>query len=140
MAKRSNKYAALEEFLGRQAAGSVAMTFAQIERVIRAPLPPVAFRHRAWWSNNPSNSVMTQAWLRAGFESAQVDMAARRLVFRRAAPARTHLAAVETQPIIADGSRGAALRHPLLGALKGLLRVEAGTDLTEPADPDWQGR
>ena len=28
-------------------------------------------------------------------------------------------------------------RHPLLGALKGLLRVMPGTDLTKPADPDW---
>jgi hypothetical protein len=32
---------------------------------------------------------------------------------------------------------GNALRHPLLGALKGLLRVTPGTDLTKPADPDW---
>jgi hypothetical protein len=32
---------------------------------------------------------------------------------------------------------GTAPRHPLLGALKGLLRVMQGTDLTKPADPDW---
>jgi len=32
---------------------------------------------------------------------------------------------------------GTAPRHPLLGALKGLLRVMPGTDLTKPADPDW---
>jgi len=30
-----------------------------------------------------------------------------------------------------------APRHPLLGALKGLLRVMPGTDLTKPADPHW---
>jgi len=28
-------------------------------------------------------------------------------------------------------------RHPLYGALKGFVRVMPGTDLTEPADPDW---
>lgn len=28
-------------------------------------------------------------------------------------------------------------RHPLLGALKGLVQVMPGTDLTKPADPDW---
>jgi prevent-host-death family protein len=31
----------------------------------------------------------------------------------------------------------ARLRHPLLGALKGLVQVMPGTDLTKPADPDW---
>jgi len=28
-------------------------------------------------------------------------------------------------------------RHPLFGALKGLVRIPPGVDLTEPADPDW---
>ena len=28
-------------------------------------------------------------------------------------------------------------RHPMFGALKGLVRIPPGTDLTEPADPDW---
>jgi hypothetical protein len=31
-------------------------------------------------------------------------------------------------------------RHPLFGALKGLLRVMPGTDLTKPANPDWGRR
>ena len=35
---------------------------------------------------------------------------------------------------------GAVPRHPLFGALKGLLVVMPGTDLTEPADPDWGGQ
>jgi len=28
-------------------------------------------------------------------------------------------------------------RHPIFGALKGLIWVPPGIDLTEPADPDW---
>ena len=28
-------------------------------------------------------------------------------------------------------------RHPLFGALKGLVRIAPGTDLTQPADPEW---
>jgi hypothetical protein len=28
-------------------------------------------------------------------------------------------------------------RHPLFGALKGLVRIPPGVDLTEPTDPDW---
>ncbi len=30
--------------------------------------------------------------------------------------------------------------HPAYGALKGLVRVMPGTDLTEPADPEWADR
>jgi hypothetical protein len=28
-------------------------------------------------------------------------------------------------------------RHPLFGAMKGLIRITPGTDLTKPADPHW---
>jgi hypothetical protein len=28
-------------------------------------------------------------------------------------------------------------RHPMFGALKGLVRIAPGTDLTDPAYPDW---
>jgi hypothetical protein len=34
----------------------------------------------------------------------------------------------------------ARCRHPLYGALKGHIRLVAGTDLTEPADPEWGNR
>jgi hypothetical protein len=30
--------------------------------------------------------------------------------------------------------------HPLFGALKGLLRIAEGADLTKPADPEWGAR
>jgi hypothetical protein len=32
---------------------------------------------------------------------------------------------------------GSTPHHPLFGALKGLMQVMPGTDLTEPADPGW---
>jgi hypothetical protein len=100
------------------------MTFADIERVTGVKLPPKAQGQRAWWSNNSSNNVMTKVWLSAGFRTEQVDIAARKLVFRRA---RERLA----QP------RASAERHPLFGALKGLVQVMPDTDLTAPADPHW---
>ena len=60
------KYEPLRVFLSHRAEDEVPMTFHEIEGLIGAPLPPVAFKHRAWWSNNPSNSVITSAWLEAG--------------------------------------------------------------------------
>jgi len=125
-----SKYTPLGEFLKRQRHERVPMTFGEIEKVIGTKLPLSAKKHRPWWSNNPNNSVMTKVWLDAGFESEQVDMAARKLVFRRV---RRGPPVLPTPP----ARSGKAGRHPALGALKGLVRIAPGTDLTEPADPAW---
>jgi len=61
----SSKYHPLTLHLHAQAGDRVRMTFAEIERVIGGKLPPSA-ASRAWWSNNPSNNVMTKAWLETG--------------------------------------------------------------------------
>jgi hypothetical protein len=128
------KYAALGEFLRKQSVAEVPMTFEKIEKITGARLPRSAKTYRAWWSNNPKNSVMTKVWLDAGFESERVDMAGRRLVFRkiekqsRQPPQRTWEG--DSRPAISS-------RHPRFGALKGLIRIEVGTDLTAPADPEW---
>lgn len=128
------KYAPLGDFLRKQPKNEVRMTFSEIERVTGTKLPPSAQRHRAWWSNNPSNSVITQVWLDAGYLTERVDIKNRKLIFRRA-PRATASAAART----AAASRTAAGSkvHPLFGALTGLIRIAPGTDLTQPADPDW---
>jgi hypothetical protein len=123
------KYQPLAEFLRQQRTSEIPLTFAEIERIVGFRLPPKAQHHRAWWSNNPSNNVMTKAWLAAGFRSEQVDIESRKLVFRRAGKA----SADRSQDLSRPGER----RHPLFGALKGLVRVMPGTDLTKPADPAW---
>jgi len=128
------KYAPLGDFLRKQRSAQVPMTFAQIERVIGAKLPPSQYQ-RAWWSNNPWNNVMTKVWLDAGFITEQVDVEGRKLVFRRAAKAHAPMGHFEETP--QKGAQFASGRHPLFGALKGLVRIPAGTDLTEPADPEW---
>lgn len=129
------KYEPLGEFLRSQKTAEVPMSFAEIERITGTPLPPKAQDHRAWWSNNPSNNVMTKVWLAAGFETERVDMAGRRLVFRRTRPSGTDSNPGSSGP---EGPvRMNASQHPAFGALKGLIRVMPETDLTEPADPAW---
>jgi len=77
------KYEPLTEHLRRLDRDRIEMTFAQIQDVIGTKLPSSAKLYRAWWSNNPSNSVMTTAWRDAGFRSEQVDMNAGTVVFSR---------------------------------------------------------
>jgi hypothetical protein len=122
------KYDRLGEFLRSQRAKEIPMTFAEIERVIGGKLPPNSPQYPAWWSNNPTNNVMTKVWLAAGFRTAQVDTKARKVVFRKADADSSEAPPPQTKK---------SGRHPLFGALKGLIRVAPGVDLTEPAEPDW---
>lgn len=77
-----SKYAPLTHHLETQRASEAPMSFAEIERVLGFPLP-ASKQYAAWWSNNPSNNVMTRAWLKAGFKTERVDVSGERVVFRR---------------------------------------------------------
>ena len=127
------KYEPLGQFLRQQRTAEVSMTFREIEKITGVKLPPKAQHHRAWWSNNPDNNVMTKVWLAAGFESAKVDMEGRKLVFRRVGK----VPAGSSPPSSAKAYATKDGRHPAFGALKGMIRIAPGVDLTEPADPEW---
>ena len=138
------KYEPLGQFLRIQRRQEVPLTFREIEKITGVKLPPKAQHHRAWWSNNPSNNVLTKVWLDAGFRSEKVDLEGKRLVFKRAAPKGQTLSGFSEpqQEFRYDTAPGtpqlrSPRRHPAFGALKGMLRIEPGTDLTEPAFPEW---
>lgn len=125
-----SKYGPLEHFLKSRETDEVPMTFADIERVIGRPLPQKASGHRAWWSNNPSNNVMTKAWLAAGYRTERVDIAARRLVFRRTSRGPDHGAP-------ATSSRGAGVLERLRATLGGTVTIPPGVDITAPTAEEW---
>ena len=125
------KYEPLEVFLSARHEAEIPLKFQDIEKIIGATLPPVARKHRAWWSNNPSNSVITNAWLRAGFKTQRVDMISEKLVFRRA---RSEVATA----IAADAPHdGGDLLSRLRAALGGTVTFAPGFDPTEPTGEVW---
>ncbi|MBL8554227.1 MAG: hypothetical protein JNL41_08110 [Phenylobacterium sp.] len=126
------KYEPLRAFLSGRSDSEVPMTFGEIESIIAASLPPVAFKHRAWWSNNPSNSVITHAWLEAGYKTEQVDMGSQKLVFRRSDAA----AAARPGPREAEGAPRNWLDE-LQARMAGTVQVEPGWDLTRPTGEVW---
>ncbi|WP_339747249.1 hypothetical protein [uncultured Maricaulis sp.] len=126
------KYTPLEHHLQAQTLNHIELRFCDIERIIGATLPPSARRHRAWWSNNPSNSVATYAWLNAGYRSAQVDMAGERLVFeRRGTATPTSLSEPARTPYRAAGAAS------LYGQFRGVFKFVDGTALSAPTGECW---
>ena len=112
-----SKYKPLQNHLERQGRDRIRMSFAEIEKVIANRLPPSARKHRPWWSNNPTNSVITYAWLAAGYKTAQVDMADETLVF-----VKSH----QVPP---------SAHQSLFGCLKGDITIDKSVDLTVPIFP-----
>ena len=131
-----SKYAPLSAYLKLQQRNLVPMTFLEIEQVLGFELPP-SKRNRAWWSNNPDNSVMTKTWLDAGYKSESVDIAGERLVFRRMGEAQVPGGASAHGHLQEGGTTfGRIRRHPGFGFMKGLLTIEEGFDITKPFDDE----
>ena len=132
-----SKYDPLTKHLTWRNDAKVPMTFTELEMLLGFPLPPSARKHRGWWSNNPDNNVMTRAWIDAGYRSEEVNIVGEKLVFHQQIAfieeKQAEAGFAESPPIFELKPR----RHPLFGALKGMISIEEGYDLTLPADPDW---
>jgi len=77
-------YAPLAIHLEAQPANtpSVALTFREIEGILKKELPRSAYEYRAWWSNDPMKP-QSAAWLDEGWRTTWVSMTERRLTFVR---------------------------------------------------------
>jgi len=135
------KYEPLTIFLQAQHGDRLAMSFAAVERALGRKLPPSAYVHPAWWANEQTSHVQARAWMRAGYETEQVDVRNRKLVFRRVsttpAPMRTVPTGMAKTGREFVGPVQTVARHPAIGAMKGTFTIEPGYDLTRPAlDPE----
>lgn len=152
----STKYHPLFEHLLFSGQGEAMMTFAEIEEVIEARLPPSARTREEWWSNSPSGHSQARAWRRAGYKTSGVDLANERVSFKlegwpenyvestgsrvlsealQAGFAETGQTAFEASP--AKGASKASGDHPLFGIWIGKAKLLPGYDYTLPAfEPD----
>jgi hypothetical protein len=134
------KYARLREFLANHSFSEVPLTFAGVEKILQSRLPRSAAEHRAWWANETHGHVHAKAWLDAGYETVQVDMAAKKLVFRRLADSAKKSGTTgfrrEPQPSLSSIEKQPR-RSTLFGVLKGTFTIEPGYDLTQPSMPEW---
>ncbi len=78
-----SKYQSFEDYLRALRTREWRTSFRKIERIIGNILPPSARAYPAWWSNNPSNNVMTNSWLSAGWQTENLDIPGEKVTFRK---------------------------------------------------------
>ena len=83
-----SKYDALTLALQNRPGSHWPISFKEIEAVLKTSLPNSAYSYPAWWSNNPSNNVMTKAWLDAGWKTCEVDVPGQKVTFKKAEQAK----------------------------------------------------
>jgi len=78
------KYHRLRDFLRNlpSSAAQLELHFGQVIGIIFNELPKFAYLHRAWWAND-SKHVQGAAWLAAGWETSDVKLEERRILFIR---------------------------------------------------------
>jgi len=116
------KYDALQRHLASGSLSEWRASFAEIEGVLDFPLPRSAYVYPAWWSNDATGHSHSRAWLEAGWKTARVDLQTQQVTFLK----------VGTEALKQFASTHAPMQT-LHGALKGVIQMVAGTDLTKPA-------
>ena len=83
------KYRRLYTYLSSLQRQEWRTSFSEVEAVMGFALPPSARLHRPWWGNQRGGNGHSHAlaWSVAGWETAEVDMEAETLTFRRTQPA-----------------------------------------------------
>lgn len=81
-----SKYSPLHQFLAEipLTEQGCTLTFAQIEQIIAADLPPSARKYPAWWANVSGGShVQAYAWLNSGWQVTNLNIPQRLVTFNR---------------------------------------------------------
>jgi len=121
-----SKYEALPHFLASVDRVAQRMSFAEIEGILGFKLPQSAYEHVAWWSNNATGHSHSRTWLKFGWRTEAVDLAGRKVTFRRAS--RPPLPAAPLEP------------HDPWGCMAGTVTILPGTDLTASSNDKWNAQ
>lgn len=57
--------------------------FSEVEQILGFSLPRSAHEYQAWWANQEPGHSQTRAWRDAGWETSRVDLASKKVRFRK---------------------------------------------------------
>jgi len=78
-----SRYSALADWLSKQTEDQIALTFEQIEGIIRSPLPDSALVFKAWWANDTVGHTHSILWLEAGWRTTYINLDEKQVIFSR---------------------------------------------------------
>lgn len=95
------KYQPLGEHLSSltSAITELTLSFVEVEKIIGDTLPPSAFKHREWWSNQKGGSRAPH-WRAAGFAVEHADLRRRTVRFQRLGAPRAAPRKLELQEVV----------------------------------------
>lgn len=79
-----SKYHPLFQYLYDSGQDEVTLSFAAIEEIMGTTLPGSARQNRSWWSNRAKGGLQAGAWLRAGYNVTELDLATEQVTLRKA--------------------------------------------------------
>jgi|SRR6185437_3366384 hypothetical protein len=118
-----SKYEPLPQFLGAKSGTMHRLSFSEIERVVGFKLPKSAYEHEAWWSNNATGHSHARAWMKFGWRTEAVDLAARKVTFQR-----SHQPTPSAMP---------SIKNDPWGCMAGTVTFVPGADLTKSTGDKW---
>jgi len=121
-----SKYEPLPQFLASVGGAARRMSFSEIERILGFKLPKSAYEHEAWWSNNATGHSHARAWLKFGWRTEALDLAARKVTFQRSTPSPSPAAPSQ--------------RRDPWGCMAGTVTFVPGVDLTAPTGEKWNAQ
>lgn len=80
---RTNKYYGLSDYLKHQNKKIITLSFNNIEDIIGADLPPSAFKHHAWWSNDKITHSQARSWIYVGWRTFNIDLYRKLVTFKK---------------------------------------------------------
>jgi hypothetical protein len=81
-----SKYTAIRDFLACSGRETVTVSFDELGAMVSGGLPRSAFEYDAWWRDASLDSSHVQSvsgWLAAGYRVESVNLASKRVTFRR---------------------------------------------------------
>ena len=78
----SKKYRLLSDYLFNSKDDKVRLSLLDIEKILGFKPPPSAYVHRAFWANTKTHSIAL-SWMSVGFETVEVSIEERYVVFER---------------------------------------------------------
>lgn len=81
--EKLSKYHAISAHLAMSKKPELRMSFREIEEVLGFSLPLSAYKYPAWWANESISGRRSTAWLSVGWQTEQLDLAGRKVTFRR---------------------------------------------------------